>query len=380
DDGLTWRHRRLTGMLKRPGIRGIFAASGTGAQVDAGTHAGRLLQPCVVLLAEGGPGNLGTTRIAAAVAYSDDHGDSWSLGEPLGPSPAGVHTNESSVTALADGTVLLHSRATPHRLVAYSTDGGHTFSVPLPEPLLEDPSDNGSVLRLTGSGDRLVASHNAHRHLRRNTSLRHSPDGGATWTPPLVIEPGASAYSTAVELPNGSIGVLYERGAYEEIVFAAVPLAAVRDAAPSPPEDHESVPGHPELHVEVVPRSITTAPPHRWVFRDPHVALGQADAGFGSEGKEVGQAGAQVVGSRRDFRANYGPPRTGVGPGDVFAYSAAVTNTGAGAVVVRPCGSVEDAGPARTIVPGATEVWSHLNNLVDRSRTALNLRWDVAAL
>ena len=380
DDGLSWRHRRLTGMLKPAGVRGIFAASGTGTQIADGPHAGRLLQPCVVLLSRGRAG-----RIAAAIAFSDDHGETWTLGTPLSPSSDGTDTNENSVAALSDGTVLLHSRATPHRLVARSSDGGATFCVPVPDPGLPDPSDNGSVLRLSGRGDRLAATHNAHRHLRRNTVLRYSPDGGASWTKEAVLCSGASGYSTAVELPGGRIGVLYERGAYQEMVFASVSLRdlaepGVGDSGPAQSGSVDSgpapLPGHPHLLTEVVPRSITPAPPARWSFADPHVVLGQADAGYGSEGKEIGQAGAQVVATRRDFRANYGEPRTGLAAGDVVTYSAAVTNAGPDTAVVRPIGTIEDPGPARVLAPGATEVWLHLNHRLARAGEPFELGWD----
>lgn len=362
DDGHSWSHRRITGQLKRPGIRGIFAASGAGTRIGHGPFAGRLLQPCVVLLA-------GEGRIAAAVAHSDDHGHSWSLGEPLEPAADRTHTNESSLAALPDGTVLLHSRATPHRLSARSVDGGATFTRPVPVPELPDPSDNGSVLGLAGGG--LVATHNAHRHLRRNTVVRHSPDAGTTWAGTVVLCPGASAYSTAAQLPDGSIGVLYEAGAYEEIVFARIPLAALTVPAALNPAPHPAdadpahgprpLPGHPELQVEVVPRSITPAAPQHFRFTEPHLVLAQADAGYGVAGKEVGQAAAQLVASRVDLLANYGPPAPGIHPGDTLTYSAAVTNHGTFPVTVYPHGDVD--AEARTIAPGTTAVWLHLNHL-----------------
>ncbi|GHD04467.1 exo-alpha-sialidase [Zhihengliuella salsuginis] len=351
DDGRTWSHRRLTSQLKSPGIRSIFAASGTGTRIDAGPHRGRLLQACVVLLSTG--------RIAAAVARSDDHGDTWALGEPLRPSAAGAHTNESSVAALADGTVLLQSRCTPHRLAAVSHDGGASFSVPEPEAGLPDPSDNGSVLALDGGG--LAATHNAHSHLRRRTAISHRATGGP-WEEAVVLCPGASGYSTAVALDGGRLGVFYERGAYEELVFAAVPLGVVTaPAAPSEEPAARPVPGWPRLFAEVVPRSITSAPPARWSLVQEHAVLGRADGGYGPAGKEVGQVGAQVLASRADLLANYGPPEPGVQPGDTVTYSAAVRNRGPATVAVRPAGDL--AGESRIVPPGGSAVWMHLNHV-----------------
>ncbi|WP_411732483.1 exo-alpha-sialidase [Paeniglutamicibacter sp.] len=372
DDGRSWSHRRITGQLKRPGIRGIFAASGAGTQVSAGAHKGRLLQPCVVLLSPGG-------RIAAAVARSDDHGQSWTLGDALEPAADGTHTNESSVAALPDGSVLLHSRATPHRLAARSVDGGASFTRPVPDPALPDPSDNGSLIAHSGGG--LVATHNAHRHLRRNTVVRHSPDGGASWAGAVVLCPGASAYSTAAELPDGSIGVLFERGAYEEIVFTRLPFTALTEPSAKDTVDAGTLHGprplpcHPDLLVEIVPRSITPAPPQHWRFTEPHLVLGQADAGYGAAGKEVGQAAAQLVATRADLLANYGPPSPGIHPGDTLTYSAAVTNSGPDPVTVRPHGDVE--GPAQPIAPGATAVWLHLNHRTTAPGVLPRINWAV---
>ncbi|WP_434615724.1 sialidase family protein [Arthrobacter sp. A5] len=136
DDGDSWQHRRITGQLKRDRITGIFAAAGQGIQLHVGPYRGRLIQQFVVLVAG---------EILAASAYSDDHGETWTLGVFVGPG-----TNENKVVGLADGRVLLHSRSTPYRLTAISTDGGHSYSAPRPHPQLPDPSDNGSVARFDG--------------------------------------------------------------------------------------------------------------------------------------------------------------------------------------------------------------------------------------
>src|SRR6185312_12284406 len=162
DDGETWVHRRLTSMLKGAGVTGLFAAAGAGIQVHTGPFSGRLVQQ-FVLLHEG--------EIKAASAYSDDHGETWSLGAFI----AGA--NENKVVCLADGTLLMHSRATPHRLTAHSTDGGRTWSPAQPHLELPDPSDNGSVARFDGlpnvaalatpaTDNWLIATHNHDTRLR----------------------------------------------------------------------------------------------------------------------------------------------------------------------------------------------------------------------
>jgi sialidase-1 len=131
DDGDTWEHRRLTAQLKQGSITGLFAAAGQGIQIHAGPYKGRLVQQ-FVLLVDG--------TIMAASAVSDDHGDTWTLGDPIGAGPAGIGPNENKVVCLDDGRLLLHSRATPCRLSAVSEDGGQTWSPLEPVPELQDPS------------------------------------------------------------------------------------------------------------------------------------------------------------------------------------------------------------------------------------------------
>jgi sialidase-1 len=203
DDGVTWRHDVITEQLKDEKTPGIFATSGMGGRIDAGEFAGRLLQTFVLRR---------EFELLSAIGFSDDHGENWCLGAFI---PGG---NETAIAGLPDGSVLLHSRATPHRIVGRSLDGGKTLSSLDPDLALTDPSDNGSLFVLK-NGD-VICTHNHDADLRRNTVIKRSTDGGRTWSSAICIEPDSSAYSTACELLDGSIGVLYERNAYQEIVFA----------------------------------------------------------------------------------------------------------------------------------------------------------------
>jgi sialidase-1 len=203
DDGVTWRHDVITEQLKDDETPGIFATSGMGGRIDAGEFAGRLLQTFVLRR---------EFELLSAIGFSDDHGENWCLGALI---PGG---NETAIVGLPDGSVLLHSRATPHRIVGRSLDGGKTLVSLNPDLALVDPSDNGSLCVLK-NGD-VICTHNHDADLRRNTVMKRSIDGGNTWSSGICIEPDSSAYSTACELSDGSIGVLYERNAYQEIVFA----------------------------------------------------------------------------------------------------------------------------------------------------------------
>ncbi len=401
DDGRTWEHRRLTAQLKRPGIRSLFPASGSGLALRSGPHAGRLLQPFVVLTdpADGSPG-----VIASAVAASDDHGATWRLGEPFSPTVGGVHSNEHSLAELPDGTVVSCSRATPRRLWARSTDGGRTFSRPAAVPELPDPSDNGSVL---GLGGLVVVSHNRHPWLRCDTALTvgvAGADGTVAWGGSVALCPGASGYSTLVELPGGDVGALFERGAYEELAFVRVPRAELEAAAARPAGSEPGVdsaadavrglPGlaseawaaeareetpHGALQVRVVPRSITPAPPERWELKDEHLFLsGEAITAPASEGKEKGATATQIVATREDLAANLAPAGATARPADLITLSATARWDGTHDVVLCPRWMADGrpAGEPRAAAPGETVAWLHLSRALGAGE--LGLTWDVA--
>ncbi|WP_427004999.1 sialidase family protein [Pseudarthrobacter sp. H2] len=368
DDGLTWRHRRITGQLKgrpatigagAPDITGIFAAAGQGVQIHTGPLRGRLVQQFVVLAAG---------EIMAASAYSDDHGENWVLGELIGAGPDGAGPNENKVAALSDGRLLLHSRAAPRRLAAVSEDGGHSWSPLLAVEDLPDPSDNGSLARFDGlptltslasesTDSWLLASNNHDTSLRRNTVLSLSPDNGATWPAKLLLCPGSSGYSTAARLPDGNIGVLYERQGYREIVFISVParqladqLATAGDVAPP-----GAAPGL-VFHMEL--RSITPGRPRVWRNAGEFHVISAEGGDWGVHTwKEIGQGYsadmAQVIGSREAQDLNYGPIVPGYKAGDILAFTGRVRNEGSGAATaVLLSGPGAGAFPPADLLPG----------------------------
>lgn len=206
DDGQTWQHRDLTASLKPDDVTGMFASSGNGLTLREGAHAGRLLQPFVLRTAAG--------QHFAAMAYSDDDGTTWALGERIGPD-----CDENKVTELPGGRVLLHARATPRRRWAVSDDGGVTFGPPVAHEQLVDPACNGGLSRW---GSQVVATILNHPSERRELAIRRSADGGESWTPALGIDDGACAYSVALELPDGALAVAWESGDYDAIVFARI--------------------------------------------------------------------------------------------------------------------------------------------------------------
>ena len=312
DDGNTWRHDVITEQLKDSITPGIFATSGMGGRINVGQYAGRLLQTFVLRR---------EFELLSAIGFSDDHGENWRLGALI---PSG---NETAIVGLQDGSILLHSRATPFRIAGRSTDGGESLSELGPDYSLPDPSDNGSLLVLN-NGD-VLCSHNHDTDLRRNTFLKRSTDSGMSWSTGICIEPGSSAYSTACELSDGSIGVLYERNAYQEIVFAKISLDELQ------PIEKNLGPVSHELDIEfaVIPRYIRPARDH-----DVEKALVSAItvpivdmSGFQiTERKEVGAAGGTTSGdslfSTEELNKILGPIRPGLHVGDEVRFSGRIHN------------------------------------------------------
>lgn len=213
DDGLTWQHRRITPQIKDPAWGGMFAASGAGIQIKRGPYAGRLVQQYSIRY---------QGKNWAGSAYSDDHGDTWHMGALTGPG-----TDENKSVELEDGRLMLNSRATPNRLVAYSSDGGESWEGLHADPNLIDPGDNGSILRYnanaapgTQQASWLLFSNNESTSSRSNLVVKQSCDNGQTWPIRKVVEPGFAAYSTLTRLPDGSFGLLWESKDYTRITFS----------------------------------------------------------------------------------------------------------------------------------------------------------------
>ncbi|OBQ53555.1 neuramidase [Streptomyces sp. H-KF8] len=222
DDGLTWKHERITAEIKNPAWAGMFAASGEGIQLRHGTHKGRLIQQYAIR-------NNGANY--AVSAYSDDHGATWKMGTPVGPGG-----DENKTVELSDGRVMLNNRSAPYRTVAYSSDGGVTYTPFQQDTELPDPANNGSVARfapgVAASHPRaswLMFSNTATTNSRSNLTVRLSCDNGQNWPIRKTAEAGSAAYSTLTALGDGTkgndrVGMLWERDNYRHITYSSFDL------------------------------------------------------------------------------------------------------------------------------------------------------------
>ncbi len=155
-----------------------------------------------------------TSLMRAYALYSDDHGATWRRGELVK-----AQTNENQLVELADGAILMDARqgAGEHRWIMISPDGGQSWSDPVP---------GQEVTRICAAIERYDESRIVWTGPagpgRRKLVLRVSYDEGQTFGAEKVIYGGLAAYSDIAMLPDGSIGVLWERGVsrgYQYITF-----------------------------------------------------------------------------------------------------------------------------------------------------------------
>ena len=168
---------------------------------------------------------------AAHGFYSDDHGKSFKLSTSL-KIPG---SNEAIATELSNNRMMMSVRNQrgdiKSRILSYSSTGGESWDTTYFDSNLPDPVCQGSILTLGyKKGKAIVASSNAADTLKRdNLTLRISHDEGKTWTKNFVVDKSVdnkkkdwAAYSDLVKLDKKTIGILYERNNYAEIVFQPI--------------------------------------------------------------------------------------------------------------------------------------------------------------
>lgn len=209
DNGLTWEApRNISSQLYQEGWYGAFCASGAMTITDDGT-----------ILAVSNTRRSyrqGLHDIYEYVCASSDGGETWSVLNPDAKVPSDGIGNESKVLQLADGRLLMSIRSKGARRFSFSSDGGRTWTREQTVPELVEPDCNGDIIRFkTKKGDMLLHSLPADPAVRRNVTIYASTDEGKTWTPKYQISDTYSAYSAMTQLPDGSLGVLYEVGKWD---------------------------------------------------------------------------------------------------------------------------------------------------------------------
>ena len=233
DQGDTWsKPVEVTSTTKDPKWGWYATGPGVGIQLRHGPHKGRLVIPGNHSYDHPEGRNNATAPIGpyeygAHVIVSDDHGKTWRLGGVVRPK-----VNESQVVEIAksNGALMINSRAyfnSGRRAVARSRDGGETWTVPRDDPALIEPVCQASLLRYSwpesDTKSRILFSNPASNQ-RNKMTVRLSCDEGRTWPVSRLLYPGPASYSCLMVLPDGRVGVLYERDHEAKITFASFRL------------------------------------------------------------------------------------------------------------------------------------------------------------
>lgn len=237
DDGASWAPvRDITSDVSLPGWGWYAMGPGVGIALARGPHKGRLIIPANHRET---PNRSGPS--ASHIIFSDDHGETWKLGGTVGP-----HTNECQVveTLAGDDSELLinmrnhwaRSGGKPElagrRLISRSRDDGLTWSEPVRDEALIEPTCQASLIRFAWPSDTeksvLLFANPASKSKRERMTVRLSEDEGRTWNAGLVVDPAASGYSCLTRLNATQAGLLYERDTYQHLTFVPLKLDDIR--------------------------------------------------------------------------------------------------------------------------------------------------------
>lgn len=252
DNGQTWEVASAQFAKDSNGNVPALHMCERGLTLQHSSNAGRLIRPARVY---GDPGY--NTAI-----YSDDGGETWEASEPF-PIEG---TGEAAIEELRDGRLYYSSRKhyfdpeaeelRHERLVAWSDDGGETWTNPTYESILPDGpryrgeegrGSNynghfgmmGGLTRLPSRERDILLYSNADNpgHERKRMTVWASFDGAQTWPVKRLVDDEFAAYSSLVagrpETPSeGWVYLLYESGSdgdYEDGTLARFDLGWLLD-------------------------------------------------------------------------------------------------------------------------------------------------------
>ncbi|MBI1288780.1 MAG: exo-alpha-sialidase [Flavobacteriales bacterium] len=224
DDGVSWsKPEDITQQVKRPEATSVASGPGIGMELQKGEHAGRLVMPF-----NQGPWE----KWFVYSVYSDDGGQTWQKGE-IAPYKKKVRgwANEVQMVELSDGRLMLNARSETgnrKRKIAYSDDGGQTWSEVEDDKELLEPQCQGSLIRYDEKT--ILFCNPRHRTRRMRGTIYASLDDGITWPYRKIIYKDGFAYSCMAILPDGSIGILFEKDGYDSISFITLTNNEILDS------------------------------------------------------------------------------------------------------------------------------------------------------
>jgi len=212
DQGATWSEPKDISATCKMGYP-TQGWIGTGHAAGSQLSSGRLVIP--------------TYSQKSYVVYSDDHGESWHMGGGV----PGYGGTENAVAELGNGSLIMglrHSCAITEigcgRRWSYSDDAGKTWGEvtetrQIPEPI---SGCEGSLVYHPVT-KKLYFSHPDPelKLFRTRLAVWSSSDYGRTWDHHKLVWPLAAGYSSMVAMPDGKLGLLYDRNNHTLVIFEA---------------------------------------------------------------------------------------------------------------------------------------------------------------
>ena len=213
DDGATFDEPRdITYVLEK--YRGTWdpVMFGAGPGGVCASASGRVFVP--VWIANGrhvytDGGIYPTSPQRAAVIYSDDCGKTWGAGDLIyDKGNPGVSYDEAQMIETPDGYLLSirHKDGRRRRAFARSKDGVR-WGEPQVNEAIKECDCQAALKRF---GDLVLASQPDCETKRVRMSIQYSRDYGATFSKPVLLNEGASAYSALERLPDGTFVCMFE--------------------------------------------------------------------------------------------------------------------------------------------------------------------------
>lgn len=232
DNGKTWSDPTDLNKQVKPNDAGFMGVCpGRGIQIAQGENSGRLIFTTYFIDPETGAQKF--TSI-----YSDDHGTTWSMGNPIVLDEEIGNMSETQLVEMPDGSIMSFSRSTKGNVTSsYSTDGGITWGKPQVET--EIPLSEGGCMvsainyngKIDGKDAILLSAPagNGRKNgfiyvgLITETANADKPYE-IDWKYKKEITPVETyfAYSCMTQLPNGKIAILYEEANTAQTVDTVV--------------------------------------------------------------------------------------------------------------------------------------------------------------
>jgi len=217
DSGATWSEpisvRHIVGENNWPG-------PGHGIQLCNHPYEGRLVIP-----------------LRRRSIYSDDHGQTWQLGEPNNS------WSETTVVELMDGTLMRNDRSSRMdglRRISTSKDGGQTWTEYFEHTDLYEPNTNGceadqiTFEHIDAFGNRnqyLIYAGPRHHTIRRVMAIMLSTDQGESYRIGRLLDYNRANYASLAQYDNDTLLLLYEYGHAGEddasLDFYSMPISTV---------------------------------------------------------------------------------------------------------------------------------------------------------